>query len=280
VGELFYDQSIGWIAGVLLAAMVIAIEAGHRLGRKVASRTDDEPYRSHINGIQASLLGVLALLLGFTLSLALQRFDHRSETVVEEANAIGTAYLRGQILAPSLRDEVLQAFQRYVDLRVRENAVSLDHADEREVLLAAAAEVRSELWGHARQAAALDPNMVTTGLFIQALNEAIDAFGRREAALRRHVPEVALLLLVGTLLTSGWMVGISSGMAGHRPSAATYAMSALILLLVLIIVDLDRPRRGLIQIDQSSMLDLKLEIDSALLSAAAWPSATRGIKGH
>ena len=114
--------------------------------------------------------------------------------------------------------------------------------------------------------------MVTTGLFIQALNEAIDAFGRREAALRRHVPEVALLLLIGTLLTSGWMVGMSSGIAGHRPSAATYAMSALVLLLVLIIVDLDRPRRGLIRIDQSSMLDLKLEIDSALLSAAASPS--------
>lgn len=109
--------------------MVIATEAGYRLGRGVGSRSDDEPYRSHINGLQASLLGVLALLLGFTLSLALQRFDHRSETVVEEANAIGTAYLRSQILTPALRDEV-----------------------------------RNELWDQARQAAALDPNMVTTGL--------------------------------------------------------------------------------------------------------------------
>ena len=237
MSEFFYGQSSGTIAGVLVVAMVIATEAGYRLGRGVGSRSDDEPYRSHINGLQASLLGVLALLLGFTLSLALQRFDHRSETVVEEANAIGTAYLRSQILTPALRDEV-----------------------------------RNELWDQARQAAALDPNMVTTGLYIQSLNDAIDAFGRREASLRRHVPEVALILLVGTLLASGWMVGLTSGIAGHRPSMATYVLSTLIRLLLLIIVDLDRPRRGLIRIDPSSMVELKAEIDSALAARAPSPA--------
>ena len=272
MNEFFYGQSSGAIAGVLVVVMAIATEAGYRLGRRVGSSSDDEPYRSHINGLQASLLGVLALLLGFTLSLALQRFDHRSETVVEEANAIGTAYLRSQILTPALRDEVLKSFQRYIDLRVREGAISLDQSEVRDVLLAEASEVRNELWDQARRAAALDPNMVTTGLYIQSLNDAIDAFGRREASLRRHVPEVALILLVGTLLASGWMVGLTSGIAGHRPSVATYVLSTLILLLLLIIVDLDRPRRGLIRIDQSSMVELKAEIDSALASGATSPA--------
>lgn len=270
--EFFYGQSSGTLAGVLVVVMAIATEAGYRLGRSVGSRSDDEPYRSHINGLQGSLLGVLALLLGFTLSLALQRFDHRSETVVEEANAIGTAYLRSQILTPALRDEVLKSFQRYIDLRVREGAISLDRTGERDVLLAEAGVVRSELWDQARRAAALDPNMVRTGLYIQSLNDAIDAFGRREAALRRHVPEVALILLVGTLLASGWMVGLTSGIAGQRPSVATYVLSSLILLLLLIIVDLDRPRRGLIRIDQSSMVELKSEIDSALAAGTALPA--------
>ena len=271
--EFFYDQSIGAIAGVLVVAMAIGTEAGHRLGRGVGSRSDDEPYRSHINGLQGSLLGVLALLLGFTLSLALQRFDHRSEAVVEEANAIGTAFLRSQILTPGLRDEVLKSFHRYIDLRVREDAISLERTEQREKLLGEAGVARNELWDQARRAAALDPNMVTTGLYIQSLNDAIDAFGRREAAHRRHVPEVALILLVGTLLASGWMVGLTSGIAGHRPSVATYVLSTLILLLLLIIIDLDRPRRGLIQIDQSSMVELKAEIDSAVATGAASPVA-------
>ena len=272
MSEFFYGQSSGTIAGVLVVAMAIATEAGYLLGRNVGSRSDDEPYRSHINGLQGSLLGVLALLLGFTLSLALQRFDHRSETVVEEANAIGTAYLRSQILTPALRDEVLRSFQRYVDLRVRECAISTDRTTERDALLGEASKVRNELWDQARRAAALDPNMVTTGLYIQSLNDAIDAFGRREAALRRHVPEVALILLVCTLLASGWMVGLTSGIAGHRPSVATYVLSTLILLLLLIIIDLDRPRRGLIRIDQSSMVELKSEIDSAAAAGAPSPA--------
>lgn len=86
------------------------------------------------------------------------------------------------------------------------------------------------------------------------------------------MPEVALILLVSTLLASGWMVGLTSGIAGHRPSMATYVLSTLIRLLLLIIVDLDRPRRGLIRIDPSSMVELKSEIDSALAARAPSPA--------
>ena len=84
-----------------------------------------------------------------------------------------------------------------------------------------------------------------------------DAFGERDAALERHVPEPVLFLLYGTFLMTGCVVGFTAGLAGHRTSFATYVMVALIVLLVFVIIDLDRPRRGMIEVSQKSMTDLQ-----------------------
>jgi hypothetical protein len=106
----------------------------------------------------------------------------------------------------------------------------------------------------------MEPNPVTTGLFVQSLNELIDSFGRRDAAVSRHVPEVVLLLLHGTFLIACVIIGYACGIGGQRPSLATYSMVALIVALVFVILDLDRPRRGLIEVSQKSLLDLQAAI--------------------
>ncbi len=267
MSELLYNQSSLLISGFLLASMAIAIEVGHRMGLLVSASTS-ESSKAHVSAIQASLLGVLALLLGFTFSLALQRFDKRSEAVVEEANAIGTTYLRANLLPVSMRSDVRKLLQRYVDLRVQAGAVSLDNQGEYHAILAETNEVKDALWDHARLAAEEDGSPVRTGLFIQSLNEAIDSFGRRHAALSRHVPEVVLFLLYGTFLMTGGVVGYAAGIAGHRPSIVTYILIVLIVVLAFIIIDLDRPRRGLIKVDQSSLVELKTAIDAAETSSA------------
>jgi hypothetical protein len=128
--------------------------------------------------------------------------------------------------------------------------------------------VSNHLWEYAQQAAREEPSPITTGLFIQSLNEMIDAFGSREAALNRHVPEVVLFLLYGTLLITACVLGFTAGLAGHRASFVTYLMVALIVIIVFIIIDLDRPRRGLIEVSQKSMLDLQATIDTKRDSAA------------
>jgi hypothetical protein len=256
-----YDQSSLLITGILFLSMLVAIEAGYRLGARIETQVSPAS-RAHINAVQASLLGILALLLGFTFSLALQRFDSRSEAVVDEANAIGTAYLRAQLLPPSLRGEVQLALRDYLELRLRSGALTLvDHA-ERTALLQQAQHAQEALWQSARRAAAEDPGPVTTGLFIQALNELIDSFGRRNAELNRHVPEVVLFLLYGAFLLTGIIVGYTCGVEGHRASLVTYLMVLLIVLLVFIIIDLDRPRRGLIAVSQQSLVELQLAIDA------------------
>jgi hypothetical protein len=260
--EVMYDQSSLLIAGILFFSIVAAIELGHRIGRR-ARVLASESSRDHVNAIQASLLGVLALLLGFTFSLSLQRYDSRSEAVVQEANAIGTAYLRAQLLPASVRGEAQQRLQSYLGLRVQAGAVALDREEDRVALLAQSNRELDLLWGYARQAAEEDGRVVTSGLFIQSLNELIDAYGRRDAALKRHVPEVVLFLLYGTFVLTGIVVGYAAGAADHRPSFTTLILVALIVILAFVIVDLDRPRRGLIKIDHTSLNDLKAAIDLA-----------------
>lgn len=251
-----YNHSSFLIVGILCIVLLVAIEVGFRLGMR-HGREANEATRSQVNTIQASLLGVLALLLGFTFSLSLQRFDSRSAAVVNEANAIGTAWLRSELLPASVRSDVRAAMQQYIAARVAAGEESLDHVERRADLLAQTEVIQEDLWSLVVRAADEAPNPVTTGLYTQALNEMIDAFGVRQAALDRHVPEIVLFLLLGTLTLTASLVGYASGMAGQRASFATHVLVLLIVLLVFIIIDLDRPRRGLIEVRQDSMVTLR-----------------------
>jgi hypothetical protein len=259
--EIMYDINSVLIASALFVSMALAIEAGYRLGFRFRASSNDSS-KAHVNSIQASLLGILALLLGFTFSLSLQRYDSRSAAVVEEANAIGTAYLRAALLPASVREDVRHGLRDYLALRIRAASVALDRPADREALLAETSASQAALWQQASRAAAEEPNPVTTGLFIQALNGMLDAQGTREAALNRHVPELVLFLLYGTFLLTGGIVGFAAGVANHRPSLVSYVMVGLIVLLVFIIIDLDRPRRGLIEVSQKSLVDLQAMVGS------------------
>lgn len=253
--EVMYDQSSVVIVMVLLLSMIAAIEIGFRFGRRTSSATAES--KSQVSAIQASLLGVLGLMLAFTLSLALQRFDSRSQAVVDEANAIGTAWLRAALLPEALRAEARGQLRSYVELRIRAGARTLIDGSERAELLEQSADAQRGLWRIAARAAEQDGGPVTSGLFVQALNDVFDTYGSRNAALDRHVPELVLFLLYGTFLLTGTIVGYTSGLAGARAPFVTYVMVVLVVLLVFIIVDLDRPRRGLIEVDQSSLRDLR-----------------------
>ncbi len=261
-----YDQSSVLIVALLFVALILATEVGYRLGGRF-SLTTPEPTKSHVNTIQGSLLGVLALLLGFTFSLSLQRFDARSQAVIAEANSIGTATLRADLLPPAARAETQDLLRKYLDLRVRAGTVSLDRNAERNAILLETNQVLDSLWQHALQAAVENPNPVTTGLFIQALNEMIDAYGSRDAALNRHVPETVLFLMFGTFILTVSLVGFASGMAGKRATFPTYVLVGLVVLLVFVIIDLDRPRRGFIEVSQQSLIDLQIQQEAARIRA-------------
>ncbi len=242
------------IALVLFALILAANEAGYRFGR--GSRPPDEGRKSQTTAIQAAMLGLLALLLGFTFTMALQRFDQRSEAVIVEANAIGTAALRGELLPGDLARQARALLGQYVDLRLRAGDVDLAHQEQRREAHAAAGRLQQQLWTIALRASEADPRPTTTGLFIQAVNDLIDAYGRRHAALQKHVPQVVFILLFAVFVIAGAILGYAGGLMGSRPLVATVAMAMLIVLVIFLIIDLDRPRRGLIRVSQDSMLDV------------------------
>ena len=252
--DLLYDIPTWMITLVLLTGMLAIMAAGYLLGHKRRPRENEET-KSQTTAVQGSMLGLLALLLGFTFSLALTRHDTRSNAVVAEANAIGTAWLRTDLLPPALREDARTDLRRYVELRVASGAVTADHHRQRKELVEQANAVFMDLWRVAAQHAETSRSPAAAA-YVTSLNDMIDALGERDAAIERHVPEVVLMMLFVTFLLSGAMLGFTSGLSGAAPAAPVYLMLILIVLLVFMIVDLDRPRRGLIEVDQSSMTSL------------------------
>jgi hypothetical protein len=256
--ELMYGVDAMLIAGALLVAMLLVIEAGYRFGR--AHEREEPPMaKAHVNAIQASLLGILALLLGFTFSSALQRFDARSEAAIAEANTLSTAWQRADLLPGPHRARARAALREYLDIRIVADDLTMDNYKGVTALRVDTTRSQARLWEIARQAVLDDPDPVRTGLYAEAVNALVDAYVLRNAALDRRVPEVVLFLLMGTFLMAGVVVGFATGVAGHRPSLASHVMVALIAVLVFIILDLDRPRRGLVQVDHRSLLELRAE---------------------
>jgi len=272
--ETLYDTPSLVIAVILFAAMTATVEVSYRVGFR-RRRAPDDAYTAHVNAVQAALLGILALVLGFTFSLSLQRHDSRSESVVEEANAIGTAWLRSQLLTTTVRAEVQEVFKTYVDARLAEGELTAVDHDQKATYNVIAQHAQARLWALAVQAVRDDPDEVRTGMFVEALNEAIDAMDRRDASFRRHVPEVALLLLFGTFLMASASIGYAAGIAAYRPSVVTHVMILLIVMLVFLIIDVDRPRRGLVMVNMQSMRDVQARVHGVPLPPIPAPAPRR-----
>lgn len=255
--ELLYSKSSVAIAVSLLLFMVLALRLGHMVGVRSNSVKNCKPCKEHIATLLSSLLGMLALVLGFSFSIALERHGSRSEAVIEEANAIGTAYLRTEILPETYRIQTQDLFAQYLDVRLKESHLNLTQRAERDTLDQQANRLQMQLWRVSSQAAIQDPNPVTTGLFVQALNDMMDAYGKRYAELNRHIPELVLLLLFLAFIICGGMLGYSAGVSNHQPSKVVYVMLSVVVLMMYLVIDLDRPRRGLIFIDQTPMQSLQ-----------------------
>lgn len=261
--EVMYDQSSILIASVLFLCMLLSVEMGFRIRSRRRKQAVAAEAITQANALLVSMLGLLALLLAFTFSAALQRYDDRSQAVVAEANAIGTTYLRAQLLPAVMQDEVQGLVRQYLDIRIQEGRVDFSDAEKQELLLRQSMLVRGQIWNHAVRAAEQDRGAIATALFIQSLNELIDASEARKAANSRHVPEIVMFLMFATVVISTTTLGFASGIAGHRITLAAFVLMMLIALVIYLIIDLDRPRRGAIQVSQESMLSLQQTIGDA-----------------
>lgn len=257
--DLLWDVDGSLILVALIALFLLAAEVGFRAGRRHGRRVaDKEP---QVGTIQGAMLGLLALLLGFSFAMAQSRYDARRSLVVAEANAIGTAYLRAQLLPKPEAQEVAAALRRYVDVRLRRLGERVDEPSLREAVKESE-QLHDYLWTRAVRATQQDPRPVTN-LFITALNDVIDLHAKRLAAFRSHVPESVFLLLYFVAAVAMGVTGYVAGLGGQRNFWPSTTTAVLIAVVIVVVMDLDRPRRGLIQVSQQSMVELRDSLNRA-----------------
>jgi FtsH-binding integral membrane protein len=257
LASIFRNQ---WLVLIIIGLLLLALgEIGFRTGLRLFVRKD-EPRKGQIGGIQGAVLGLLALLLGFTFSMALLRYENRRDLVLKEANAIGTTYLRASFLPEPHANAVEDLLRRYTDARLNFYSAGNDStkiaAAEEE-----AAKLQRELWAETVAAGKEAPTPITA-TFINALNETIDLDATRLHALRSRVPGAVWLLLLIVAGAGCFASGYGAGASGERTGFSDAMLPLLIAVVITIIADFDRPRHGLISISQQPLLDLKQSLQS------------------
>ena len=242
------------VAFTLLCLTALAAVVGERVGRKLQTRIS-EPERFQLFGIQASLLGLLALLLGFSFGMGQTRYDVRRRLVVEEANAIGTSRLRAATVPDPAGAEIGRLLAAYLDSRLAIVSTRSDAAAH--AAIAESERLQREVWSRAASLAKADPRSIPAGLLLQSLNETIDLHATRLGAARNHIPPTVMAALVVVAIAAMYWVGMAFGSTGRRGTLTSLILSALITFVIAVIVDLDQPRAGLIRVSQTPLLDLR-----------------------
>ncbi|TCM20863.1 hypothetical protein EDF56_102526 [Novosphingobium sp. PhB165] len=253
-----------WIIGIVLyGAMIVAAWAGWKLRgvtrRRKASAAgpgdeDEQAKDDHaeLGYIVSAVMGLLALLVGFTFALAIDRFDTRRMMVLDESNAIGTAYLRTQLLDEPHRTKISTLLRNYTENRIALAREPIGpHQQE---LLARSNAMITQLWSDTVDAF---PTMVARPFstsYISSINEMIDDDAKRQQARRSHVPlEVFVLLVVYQTVAGGVLGYVLAGQRGRMSAAMLLLLFGGALLLV---IDIDRPTSGGIVEDQEPMIEL------------------------
>jgi hypothetical protein len=230
----------------LFVGMVLLLELGRRLGRRRLGK-DEEGARAGLGAIEGAVFALMGLMIAFTFSGAATRFDTRRQLIVEEANAIGTAWLRLDLLPAATQPELRGLFRRYLDARLAVYQKIPDwDAVRRE--LARASALQGEIWTRATTACRESPNPLTTQL-VPALNQMFDIASTRDAGARIHPPAIVFVMLGVLALMSSLLAGYA--MAGGKSRSWIHVLGFALILAttVYVILDLEFPRLGFIRID-------------------------------
>ena len=262
---MFFQLSTGALAAILFAIMAGATMLGLGIGRRM--RDKSESLREPFGVMQVALLGFMGLVLAFGLSLAVQRCEGRRAAVVDEANAIGTTYLRAQTLTEPVRTQSLALLRQFNDTSIRISGTVPGTAPQR-AAVADSARIERRLWALAGRALKAEPEGSAARLYVESLNETFDSQSSLVYGLGNRVPnEVLLLAVVGSAAALA-LLALHLTTLGR--GGVTVALAAAVVTLILVVtLDLDRPTRGLIRVPTTPLTDLRASM------ALPLPEATR-----
>jgi len=237
---------------LLFAAILACMEAGWRAGRRRVAIDPDKGFAGQ-GAVEGAVFGVMGLLLAFTFSGAATRFDTRRDLIVREANAIGTAYLRVDLLPAAAQPPIRDLFRRYVDARLAFYR-GIGDAEARKANEARWLALQGEIWAGAVAASGDGAAPSTRILLVPALNDMIDITTTRIAAFRTH-PSPAIFAMLGTaVLASALFAGWGMAAGGTRSALHVAGFALILTVAVYVILDLEFPRFGLLRVDSFDSL--------------------------
>ena len=266
--------SLGWFDRLPLwgcssgtfALILGAIEAGYRLGNH-RRRWGREQDKSPLSEIVAATLGLVAFLLAFTFGLAANRFEVKRGLILDEANAIGTAFLRTSLLPEPHRSESRNLLREYAAIRTGDAS-----EDKIAQSIARSETIHGELWTRAVESGQMTSSPVFISLYIQSLNEVIDLQSKRiTVGLRNRIPAAIWAALYFVSCVGLAVMGYHAGLAATGRSLAVLALVLTFAAVMVLIADLDRPQAGLLRVDQSAMTALAEGVLGFTLTALELP---------
>ena len=251
---LFFELST-WLLLILLIAVVAGATAIGLLVAKAVRGTSEE-LREPFSVMQAALLGFMGLVLAFGLSLAVGRYETRRAAVVDESNAIGTAYLRAQTIAEPERSQSLTLLKQFTDTSIRISRTTPGSSAQTEVVTASG-QTQRQLWALAGQSLNRAPTDSAPRLYLDSLNTMFDSQSSRVAALGNRVPTPVLVLEVAGAAIAMAALALHLGTLGGRGVFTVTIAAGLVILILLVTFDLDRPTRGLIRVPAAPLIQVR-----------------------
>jgi hypothetical protein len=256
------DVLAGTIFGVVqIVGILVTLEIGRRIGARHIAK-EGETASKGLGAIGGAMFGLLGLILAFLFSGALTRFDTRRNLVIEEANAIGTAWLRIALLPPDAQPQMRDLFRRYLDSRLeayrRFSDVAAVNAEQ-----AKSANLQSQIWTLAVSSSQETGTLQAPLLLLPALNAMFDVWTTRTQVIRFHPPRTVYAMLAAMAFACSFLAGYD--MAVHRRLNLFHSIAFAVVLSVTayVIIDLEYPRTGLILLTDSDqvLVDLRRSIN-------------------
>jgi hypothetical protein len=243
-------------AGSVFLGMLLFLEIGRRCGVRRIAKYPEEA-RVEIGAVEGAVYGLLSLLVAFTFNGAASRFDARRHLIVEETNAIGTAYLRLDLLLTDAQPALRENFRRYVEVRLAVYRKLPDLAAAKAELVRSI-KLQGAIWTQAVDAVRRADSSGVNVLVLSSLNEMIDITTTRTVAAQTHPPLAIFVMLFGLALASALLAGYGMAASKARHWVFMVGFAAVVAIAVFVTIDLEFPRFGLIRIDSVDRILVEL----------------------
>jgi hypothetical protein len=223
------------------------LRGGWWLGRRHHRLTGSSAHEG-LGAVEGAVFGLMGLLIAFTFTGAASRFDDRRELITDEVNAIGTAWLRLELLPEAAREQVRDLFRDYLDARItayQDRGEDAARADAR----TSVEPIQRRIWERVLAAVHEDPSMPIAQMLIPPINEMFDLVETRHWVTRRHPPLAIFVILAVLVLVSALLAGFGMAKAPRQSKLHVFGFAAVTAVALYLIIDLEFPRLGFVRVN-------------------------------